>query len=55
MDARAPRETSSPLQQRIEAMLPRLVAEGRVRGEAELRELALRIGLEALEVIFPEE
>ncbi|MCB9602087.1 MAG: hypothetical protein H6721_19540 [Sandaracinus sp.] len=39
---------------RLEALLPRLVAEGRVRNVEELRELALRIGLDALDTVYPD-
>lgn len=40
------------LEARLRALLPRLVAEGRVEDIDELRTLALRIGLDALSVVY---
>lgn len=42
------------LDARLQSLLPRLVAEGRVRDLEELRALALRIGLDALDTVYPD-
>lgn len=44
----------SALEAHLQRLLPRLVAEGRVRDAEELRALALRLGLEALEIVYPD-
>ncbi len=50
------RESRRPdaLEAQLQRLLPRLVAEGRVRDADELRALALRLGLEALEIVYPD-
>ncbi|MBX3248109.1 MAG: hypothetical protein KF901_13100, partial [Myxococcales bacterium] len=57
IDTRSPRELelSGLIERRVKALLPRLLAEGRVRTSAELQLLALRLGLDALETMFPED
>lgn len=44
----------SAIEAHLQRLLPRLVAEGRVRDVEELRALALRLGLEALEIVYPD-